>query len=148
MAAPGFGFSVGDDLAGPHVVRKLIRALDETAGSRTAYQKLISELRNLEEALTGANSLRVDPTQPAQTAQKLALEQVARQCQDSIEQFLVNNSKFNNALGVQSSSLSTWQSIWRKIQWALCKESEIEGLRTKIAAHSMTLCLVLSTIHM
>lgn len=71
MATPGFGFSVSDVLAGLHVVRKLIRALNNTAGSRSAYQKLISELLNLEEALTGVRGLQVDPAQAAQATQNL-----------------------------------------------------------------------------
>lgn len=145
MAAPGFGFSVGDVLAGLHVVRKLIRALNDTAGSRTAYHKLISELLNLEEALIGVNNLQVEP---AQAAQKLALEQVAKQCQGSIERFLTKNAKFKSSLAVRPSSLTAWRSNLHKIQWALCKESEIEGLRTEIAAHSTTLNLILSTIQL
>ncbi|KAJ4389646.1 hypothetical protein N0V93_007118 [Gnomoniopsis smithogilvyi] len=145
MATPGFGFSVGDVLAGLHVVRKLIRALNDTAGSRAAYQKLISELLNLEDALTGVKDLQVDP---AQAAQKLALEQVARQCQGSIERFLTKNAKFKDSLGVRPSSMSAWRSRLHKVQWALCKESEIEGLRTEIATHSTTLNLILSTIQL
>ncbi|KAJ4414464.1 hypothetical protein N0V82_007913 [Gnomoniopsis sp. IMI 355080] len=145
MATPGFGFSVGDVLAGLHVVRKLIRALNDTAGSRPAYRSLISELLNLQEALTSVNNLQVDP---AQAAQKLALDQVAQECQGSIERFLSKNAKFENSLGVRPSSLSAWRSCLHKVQWALCKESEIEGLRTEIAAHSTTLNLILSTIQL
>lgn len=145
MATPGFGFSVGDVLAGLHVVRKLVKALNDTTGSRDAYQKLISELSNLDEALTGAKDLRISPTQ---AAQKLALEQLAQQCQDSIKQFLDANTKFKKSLGVSSSSRKSWQSIWRKVQWALCKEKEIEELRSRIASYSATLNLVLSTIQL
>lgn len=54
--------------------KKLIRALNDTAGSRTAYRKLISELLNLEEALSGVSKVQVDPTQ---AAQKMALEKAA-----------------------------------------------------------------------
>lgn len=145
MATPGFGFSVGDVLAGLHVVRKLIRALNDTGGSRAAYQKLISELFNLEDALRGVNELQVDPTQ---AAQKLALEQVAQQCQKGIEDFLIRNAKFKDSLGVRPSTMSAWRSNLYKVQWALCKESEIEALRTEISAHSTTLNLIMSTVQL
>lgn len=150
MATPGFGFSVGDVLAGLHVVRKLIRALNDTVGSRPAYRKLISELLTLEEALTGVRALQV--VDPTQAAQKIALEQVAQQCQRSIEEFLTRNAKFKSSLGdaprSSPSLLSAWRSNLHKVQWALCKESEIEGLRTEIAAHATTLNLMLSTIQL
>lgn len=145
MATPGFGFSVGDVLAGLHVVRKLIRALNDTGGSRAAYQKLISELLNLEDALRGVNELQVDPTQ---AAQKLALEQVAQQCQKSIEDFLIRNAKFKDSLGARPSTMSAWRLNLYKVQWALCKESEIEALRTEISAHSTTLNLIMSTVQL
>lgn len=144
MATPGFGFSVGDVLAGLHVVRKLIRALHETAGSRVAYRKLVSELSNVENALTGVQDLQL---QPIQAAQKIALEQVARQCQRSIESFLTKNARFKKSLGIQPSS-SNWRSNLHKVQWALCKDDEIEELRTEISAHSTTLTLILSTIQL
>lgn len=144
MATPGFGFSVGDVLAGLHVVRKLIRALDETAGSRVAYRKLVSDLSNLEDALTGVQDLQL---QPIQAAQKIALDQVVQQCQHSIERFLTKNAKFKDSLGIQPS-LSHWRSNLHKVQWALCRDSEIEELRTEISAHSTTLTLILSTIQL
>lgn len=145
MATPGFGFSVGDVLAGLHVVRKLIRALNDTGGSRVAYQTLIAELVNLEDALRGVNDLQVDPTQ---AAQKLALEQVARECQKTIQNFLAKNAKFKDSLGARPSTMSAWRSNLHKVQWALFKESEIDALRIEIAAHSTTLNIILSTVQL
>lgn len=144
MASPGFGFSVGDVLAGLHAVRKLIRALNNTAGSRPAYQKLILELSNLEDALTGIHNLPVDPTM---AVQKITLGQVAQQCQRSIETFMNKNAKFKRSLGAQPS-LSAWRSNLHKVQWGLCKDSEIEGLRAEIAAHSTALTIILSTVQL
>lgn len=150
MATPGFGFSVGDVLAGLHVVRKIIRALDDTAGSRAAYQKLILELLNLEEALSEVRKLQVDPTQ---AAQKIALKKVAGQCQLGIKTFLENNMKFQDSLGVGvvPSSLSLkagWRMNLHKIQWALCKDGPIKELRTELTAHTTTLDLILSTVQL
>ncbi|KAK2597587.1 hypothetical protein N8I77_012365 [Diaporthe amygdali] len=147
MATPGFGFSVGDFITGVSLVRKLIRALNDSAGGRAAYRQLISELLNLDEALTGVSNLELEPAQPAQ---KVALEQVASQCQLTIETFLDKNAKFKDTLGTVSRQLSPaprWQINLHQVQWALCKDSAIQALRTEIRAHTATLNLLLSTIH-
>lgn len=150
MASPSFGFSVGDFIASISLVRQLIRALNDSAGSRTAYRKLISELLNLDEALNGIRALQL--ASPAQALQKTALESVVSQCQDSIERFLEKTAKYKDSLGVdacaQSSSTSRWRANFHKIQWALCEESAVDALRTEIHSHTTSLNLVLSTIHL
>lgn len=148
MAAPPFGFSVGDLIAGVSLVRKLIRALNDSAGARANYRQLVSELSYLDEALTGVSSLQLNP---AQSAQKIALEQVVSKCQLSITAFLDKNTKFQRSLGVapgQPISTPRWQAMLHKIQWALCRNNAIEALRTEIQAHTTTLNLLLSTIRM
>lgn len=144
MATPGFGFSVGDCIAGVALVRKLIRAINNTAGSRAAYRKLISELLNLEEALENINRLQLAP---GQEPQKLTLQRVATQCETGIERFISQNAKFSQSLGVQSSkTLPNWRTNLHKIQWALFKDKAVDDLRTEIAAHTATLNLNLTTI--
>lgn len=144
MAAPPFGFSVGDFIAGVSLVKDLIQALDDTSGARPAYRRLISELRTLDKALTTVQKLDVVP---AQTPQKIALEQVAAQCHKSIERFLTKNAKFQATLGLQSpANISRWRSSLHKVQWALCKDSAIDGLRTEISGHTTTINLILNTI--
>lgn len=148
MAAPTFGFSVGDFIAGVSLVRKLIQALNDSAGARASYRQLISELSDLDGALTAISNLQLSP---AQSAQKIALEQVASQCQLSITTFLDKNAKFKGSLGVapgQPTSAPRWQASLHKIQWALCKDNGIKALRTEIQAHTRTLNLLLSTIQM
>ncbi|ROW01873.1 hypothetical protein VMCG_05614 [Cytospora schulzeri] len=144
MAAPGFGFSVGDFISGISLVKKLIRALNDTAGSRASYRQLISELLNLDEALGLVKDL---PTNPGQEAQKATLQQIAGKCQLSIESFLNKNSKFKESLGLQPSA-STWKSNLHKIQWALCKDDAVDALRTKIAAYTLSLNLILANMQL
>lgn len=148
MAAPPFGFSAGDFIAGVSLVRKSIRALNDSAGARASYRQLVSELSELDEALTGVSNLQLSPTQ---SAQKVALEQVVSQCQNSITAFLNQNSKFQRSLATasgQPSSTTRWKASIHKIQWALCKDGAIQTLRTEIQAHTRTLNLLLSTIQM
>lgn len=158
MATPGFGFSVGDVLAGLHVVQKLVRALNDAAGARAAYRRLIAGLLDLEEALAGVDRLQRQRGAGGDPAQKMALGRVADQCRVRIQTFLDKHAKFQDSLGVgapgpSSSSLqllraASWRTNWHKIQWALCKDEPIDELRTELAAHTTTLNLILSTIQL
>lgn len=144
MATPMFGFSVGDFIAGLKLVKDLIDSLDDAAGARPMYRRLTAELRSLEQALTEVKILRVDPSQ---ACQKIALEQAASQCQDCIETFLRKNTKFDNALGVQSIA-SKWRTNLRKVQWAVCKQEAIDSFRAEIAGHVLTINTLLATIQL
>lgn len=144
MAAPGFGFSVGDFISGVTLVRKLIRALNDTVGSRASYRQLISELLSLDEALNQAKDLQVNA---ALAGHQAVLQQIVGRCQLSIETFLDKNAKFKDSLGPQPSA-SPWKTNLNKIQWALCKDSAVDELRREIAAHTTTLNLILATMQL
>lgn len=132
MAAVGFGFSDGDFISGVGIVRKLIRALNDTVGSRASYQQLISELLDLDQALNQASSLQVNS---ALAQQSLALQETAGKCKTSIGTFMNNNAKFEKSLGPQPSA-SALESVWNKLQWALCKDSAISELRRDCSLYS------------
>ena len=85
MVVPPFGFSFGDFIAGINLVKDLITTLHGGAGAKLQYRRLITELINLERALTEVRYLKVEDSQ---ALQKIALEQAALQCQKSIEDFL------------------------------------------------------------
>ena len=55
----GFGFSVGDFIAGIQLVRDVIASLQSSAGFVLEYQILIYELFTLERALLEVKSLRL-----------------------------------------------------------------------------------------
>lgn len=144
MATPAFGFSVGDFVAGVKLVKDLINSLDEAAGARPVYQRLIADLRSLEGALNGVKDLQVHISQ---AHQKVALEQAASQCQRCIETFLVENTKFQATLGVQSTA-SRWRANLHKFQWAICKRDVVEKFRMEITGHALTINMLLSTIQL
>lgn len=144
MAAPGFGFSVGDIISGISLVKTLIRALNDTVGSRASYRRLISELLNLDEALGHVSHLEVDP---AQAAEKAALQRIAGQSRLRIDSFLNKNAKFKESLGLQPSASPLRMNL-NKIQWALCKDSAIDELRADIAAQTNALNLILATLQL
>jgi len=149
MAAPAFGFSFGDFVAGTRLVKDLIKALDDSAGAKLAYRCLVSDLRSLDGALARVHALEIDERQ---VSQKVALEQVAAQCQESIQKFLKKNSKFQNTLGLGLDGNSTGPGRWKlrshKIQWALFKDDDIDALKAEIKAHTTTINLIMNTIQL
>ena len=64
MVTP-FGFSVGDFVAGIELIRQLINALEDSAGSSSEYRDLIKELYSLERALLEVKHLDLNASQHA-----------------------------------------------------------------------------------
>lgn len=120
-----FGFSASDFVAGINLVRELIKALKDTAGSSAEYIDLIQELYSLERALLEVNRLNLDESQHTQT---LALKQAAAQCQHTIDDFLQRIRKFQPALRLGGSK-SSWRDGLRKVEWALCKKEDVRSFR-------------------
>lgn len=146
MVVPAFGFSFGDFIAGIGLVRDLVTALQDGAGATLHYRRLATELLNLERALTEVRFLKVDDYH---VSQKIALEQMAMQCQESIEDFLRRNAKFTTTLGAQTTlSKWSWRANLHKIQWAMCKEDAVDKLRAEITGHTMTINTLLATIQL
>ena len=102
MAA--FGFSIGDFIAATSLVKDLILALQDGAGAKPQYQRLIAEVINVERALTEIQDLDFDTSL---SSKKIALEQTVSQCQKIINDFLKKNTRFNPTLGIQSRA-SKW----------------------------------------
>lgn len=145
-----FGFSVGDFITGIVLVNDLIKALNDSTGSSAEYRGLISELHNLKRALELLQDLRIEVSQ---RAQRTALEQVAVQCQKTIEDFVKRTAKFELALGNAQSQpdavlISKWRAGLKKAQWALNKKDEVSRVRAEIMGHTMTLNALMSTIHL
>jgi hypothetical protein len=146
MVVPAFGFSVGDFIACINLVNDLIRALSDSAGAKLQYQRLITELINLKSALTEVRQLKVEESQ---ASQKIALEQVAFQCQKTIETFLTENAKFKTTLAAQTTSSNwSWRANLHKIQWAMCKEDATDKLRAEITGHTLTIQTLLMMIQL
>lgn len=144
MAAPFFGFSLGDFIAGLKLVKDLVEALNDSVGAKPSYQRLIAELVNLERALTEVRSLQVDDSQ---ASQKIALEQAASQCQENIANFLEKNAKFSSTLGT-SPTCSKWRTNLHKIQWGLCKADAMDKFRAEISGHVLTINTLIATIQL
>jgi hypothetical protein len=144
MAVP-FGFSVGDFIATLGLIRDVVDALRESAGSSTTFQTLMRELYSLERAMLDVNGLQ--PSSPEMEARLSAIKQVAAQTQHPIDTFLHKNKKFQPTLRAGGSK-DKWRDVLHKIQWRLYSEDDVAQLRATINAHtaSITVLLVLFQI--
>lgn len=141
---PPFGFSVGDFIAGINLVRDVIKALEDSAGSSLEYRELIRELYGLERALIEVKHLDLSDSQ---CSQQIALQHAATQCQETTDIFLQTIRKYQPALSNAISKLSL-QGNLRKIQWALCKRDDIERFRAKVSGHAAAINILLMTIQL
>ena len=141
---PPFGFSVGDFVAGIQLIRQLISALEDSAGSSAEYRGLIKELYSLERALLEVKHLDLDDSQHAQL---VALRQAATQCQQTIDEFLLRIQKFQPSLR-NGGSKSSWRDGLRKVEWALYKKDDVERFRAQLNGHTASINILLMTVHL
>ena len=139
----GFGFSVGDFIAGLELVATVIDALRESGGSSQRYRELISELLSLETALIQVKSLELHPSQ---NAEKNALHSAASQCQRTISEFWQAIQKYHPSLA-RSGNL-TLKGQWIKIKWTLLKEDDVEKFKADLRGHTGSINLLLSSCRM
>ena len=141
---PPFGFSVGDFVSGINLIRELIKALEDSAGSSAEYRHLIQEIYGLERALLEVKHLDLEQSQ---LPQHVALKQVAVQCQATIDGFLNKIRKFRPALG-NGGSRSSWKDGLRKIEWALYKKDDVHKLRAQLNGHTTSINILLMTLQL
>lgn len=139
---PPFGFSVGDFLSGINLIREIIKALEDSAGSSAEYRELIKGLYSLERALLEVKALNLDESQ---YAQQIALRQATTQCQQTIDDFLQKIRKFQPALRT-GGSRSSWRDGVRKIEWALCKKEDVEKFCAQLNAHTVSISILLMAV--
>jgi chromosome segregation ATPase len=140
----GFGFSVGDFIAGIQLVRDVISSLQSSAGSALEYQTLIAELFTLERALLEVKALRYEDCDATQLD---ALKCAATQCQSTIDKFLAKVKKYQPSLNAQGSSSKVKDSL-RKIQWALCEKADLETFKAEVRGHAGSINMLLATLQM
>jgi hypothetical protein len=140
--ASAFGFSVGDIISGISLIRDLIKALEDGAGSGQEYRGLIGELYGLEKAILQVKQL--DIPEPLQV-QKKALDHAIRECQETISTFLSRISKYSKALSSPGSKNAV-KSAFRKMQWSLSTKDDIIKFRAQITGHTSSLMILLATL--
>jgi hypothetical protein len=138
----GFGFSVGDFVSCISLVRKLIKALQDSGGSSREYLELIAELRSLE---TTFIQMKTQYDEIQLPEQRIALDQAVQACQESIDDFLKTISTYHQHLNTHGTK-STAKDVLRKIQWHLTKATELVNFRSRISVHVQSIQTLLVTI--
>lgn len=141
MSGPGFGFSVGDFIAGIKLAKDLVQALSNGTGAQPAYRHLIAELNNLVRILNDIRSIQL-VTAASDNSQTAVLEETASQCQRTIEAFLQKNAKFQSSLGDKRTT-SRLRANLHKIEWAVGRKNEVDQLRVEILGHTTTINTIL-----
>ncbi|EGD88635.1 hypothetical protein H112_03554 [Trichophyton rubrum D6] len=140
--AAGFGFSVGDFIACTKVAKSVYLAFREGTGASSTYQRVVADLNGL---LCGLEEIRCLEFDESQKHQKLALQEAADQCQQTIETFLLQHAKFKASLGKEHTA-SKFKTRFHKVEWALFMKSEVDNLRTQILGHTTTINTLLITM--
>ena len=139
-----FGFSVGDLLAALDLVVTAIDALRDSGNASSQNRELLRELYSLETALIRVKRLDVDDELQAEA---IALRQAAGQCQKTIEEFWKKICKYQPHLQ-RGGSTSRAKDGWMRIQWALCKQDDVTKFKADLVAHTQSIQVLLTTIHM
>jgi hypothetical protein len=137
-----FGFSTGDFINSINLVKDIIKALNDSKGSSKEYVEVITELRGLVTALI---FVEAQYNETAQISQRSALRQAVEECHSTIDDFLRSIEKYHGHLG-RTGTDNKWRDAVRKVQWHLCKASELISFRLRIASHVQNIEMLLATI--
>lgn len=143
----GFGFSVGDFIAGINLLIDSVKSLDEAHGAKADYQELGRELSSLKNALDGIQTF--SPGQ-AQVAQVTAVNTAVDGCRLCVDGFVQRNSKFES---LDSTPSKRWSpAAFKKgvlgIRWAIVKKNEVAKFRSDIQRHTHHVLMLLATLEL
>ena len=139
----GFGFSAGDFIAAPGLVRTVINALQDCGNVSTEYRELLRELYTLETALLNVKRLELDESQYAEL---IALRQAAAQCQRTIDDFWTKIEAYQPHLRFGAGSSQRWKDRWLKVKWAVCRKDDIAKFKTDLMMHTQSIQLLMTTL--
>jgi hypothetical protein len=142
-----FGVGVGDFIAGINLLKEVLGAFSETKGARASYRQVVHELSSLQSALEGIRDFEYEANN--QAFQYAPIIDAVNTCQQCVGRFLRQVTKFQDTLSVPGSpgwSLSSLKSQLRKVEWALCKKSDIEQFRKDIQIHQNAILSLQSTL--
>ncbi|KAL2066145.1 hypothetical protein VTL71DRAFT_2216 [Oculimacula yallundae] len=141
-----FGFSVGDFLAALELVHTVVTALHESGDSSDEYRSIVTQLRHLETALIAVALIEVEEVQHAEG---VALQEVASQCQTTINDFWDKIKKYQPHLRSGESG-NRWRNRvkngWMKVRWALCEREDLVRFKANLMGHTASINLLIATI--
>ncbi|KAL8928895.1 MAG: hypothetical protein Q9172_000733 [Xanthocarpia lactea] len=144
--AAGFGFSVGDIVAGLKLIKQSIEAVQDTKGSATDYQALSHEIDSLKDGLEAIEDLRLHQRFGPKSKQGFAVQEAISRCWHCIDTFLSTTAKYQPWLQSDAPQSFSWRANLKKIQWALCKKDDVNRFRAQLERHCSSISMLLVTL--
>ncbi len=144
--AAGFGFSVGDIVAGLKLIKQSIEAVQDTKGSATDYQALSHEIDSLKDGLEAIEDLRLHQRFGPKSKQGFAVQEAISRCWHCIDTFLSTTANYQPWLQSDAPQSFSWKANFRKIQWALCKKDDVNRFRAQLERHCSSISMLLMTL--
>ncbi|KAL9587979.1 MAG: hypothetical protein Q9203_003203, partial [Teloschistes exilis] len=143
----GFGFSVGDIVAGLKLIKQSIEAIQDTKGSSADFEALGHEIASLKAGLEAVEDLKLDQTFGSESKQCVAIGQAIARCWKCVDVFLSTIAKYQPWLRSKAASASlNWKANLKKIQWALCKKDDVNRFRAQLERHTSSISMLLVTL--
>lgn len=143
MASPGFGFSVGDIIAGVEIAVKICKACRDTGGAPDQFHRVVLELEIYLSVLRRLQDVGCSAMPEVRT--------LAQFCEVPIQAFLAKIAKYEARFNSGSSSGRSYRKVVRAIkglprksQWAVIASKEVEKLRAGLEAPLSALGLLLN----
>ena len=136
----GFGFSIGDLIAGIKLIKTSIEAVKNAKGASGDFAALVEEIASLEDGLEAIEELNLEGE--LSSKQGAAIDRAVSACQKSIDDFCASITKYQSHLRGQVSGL---HASYRRIKWALCKKEDVANFRAQVARHASSINMLLVT---
>lgn len=137
----GFGFSVGDMVAGLKVIKDAVEAVKDTKGASVDYAALVAEITSLQDGLEAIDDLQLGCR--GSPKQQLAIERAIGACRKCVDDFMTSISKYQPHLQTQATGVI---SSYRKIRWALCKKEDVAVFRTRLERHTSSINMLILSL--
>ena len=142
----GFGFSVGDIVAGLKLIKQSVEALQDTKGSSTEYEALGHEIDSLKDGLEAVENLQLAERLGLESKQNIAIREAILRCRRCVDTFVLTITKYQPWLRSKASTGMTWKANLKKIQWALCKKDDLIRFRIQLERHCSSISMLLITL--
>ena len=142
----GFGFSVGDLIAGLTFIINAVHALNDAKGAAADYQALTEEVDSLKHALEAIQDLQLEQKLGPTSKQCVAISNSVSRCRRCIDDFLKSIAQYQPWLCTKNPSALVWKANVKKVKWALCKKEDVKKLRSRLERHSSSISMLLLTL--
>ncbi|KAL8968549.1 MAG: hypothetical protein Q9183_002414, partial [Haloplaca sp. 2 TL-2023] len=142
----GFGFSIGDIVAGLKLIKQSVEALQDTKGSSAEYEALGHEIDSLKDGLEAVEDLQLAERSGPESKQNIAIREAILRCRRCVDTFVLTIAKYQPWLRSKAPRGTTWKANLKKIQWALCKKDDLNRFRMQLERHCSSIGMLLITL--